>query len=331
MTQRGSLLGVLLCAGRLLTGCGDDAAATSDAGGAVGATADAGHDAGPPKFTTPKPSGCLDAVGAGAHTYDCDGLKYNARVPAQCLKAPCGLIFDVHGFSMSGEMEEASTKLADQGEEYGYVVFQPNANPAPPAASWMPATDDDKVFAVLEHAMEVWHIDPDRVHFTGFSQGGNMTWRMLCKHADVFASVAPAAGASCFKGTELPSREVPVLYMHGTADALVDFPGVAVPQRDAVIAGWKMDAGKKIAGDENHERTRYTSPGGTVFEFVQHDYKVAKDPCIIVTLGGHCFPGSEDPGGATGQACTFACMPPNAFHWGEEVMKFFRAHGKSRP
>jgi polyhydroxybutyrate depolymerase len=310
-----------------LTACGDDGVAGEDA--ATGGGEDAGAS-GRPGFATPEPTGCIDDVRAGAHRYTCDGLVYDARVPSTCLKEPCGLIFDVHGFSMSGEMEEANTNLADLGEEHGYVVFQPNAAGTPPIASWMPATDDDKVFAVLKLAMEVWHIDPDRVHFTGFSQGGAMTWRMLCKHADVFASVAPGAEAACFHDADVPSREVPILYLHGTADALVSFSGVAAPQRDRVVAAWNMDAGETIAGDEAYTRTRHTSAEGTVFELLQHDYQAKEGPCLIVVLGGHCFPGSTDPGGATGQACSFACVGDNAFHWGEEVMAFFRTHPRAK-
>jgi dienelactone hydrolase len=208
-------------------------------------------------------------------------------------------------------------------------VIQPNAEPNPPLSSWdSNGGDDAVVFDMLERAIRVFHPDEKRIHFTGFSQGGNMSWRMLCAHADLFASVAPAAFASgCnFQGTEVPSREVPILYMHGTDDGLVPFSG-ALAQRDAVVSGWKMGAGETIAGDGAFERTRYTSPAGTVFEFLTHDY-VIPTKCAIVDLKGHCFPGSSDPGGATGQACSFACPPPSPFNWGEEVMAFFQAHPK---
>lgn len=36
-----------------------------------------------------------------------------------------------------------------------------------------------------------WQIDPMRIHMTGFSQGGALSWRFICDHADVLASVAP--------------------------------------------------------------------------------------------------------------------------------------------
>jgi poly(3-hydroxybutyrate) depolymerase len=277
------------------------------------------------------PSSCaLDDTSAGQHTYTCDGLTYDVDIPAACVSSPCGLIADVHGLSMSGKMEDNNTNLRQLGEQKGYIVVQPNAVPNPPLSSWTPSTDDPKVFAFIELAVSALRADPKRVHMTGFSEGGFMTYRFLCDHADYFASVAPAAGAGCSFGGDagmwgsggVPAREIPVLSVNGTMDALVNFNSVAVPQRDTVVAGWNMDSGTVVAGDTTFTRTRYTSPSGTVFEFIQHDYS-----SVQTFTMGHCFPGSKDlDGGEPGQVFGFACQPPNSFVWGDEVMKFFMAH-----
>lgn len=285
---------------------------------------DGGGGAGGGSFEAPQPSGCIDAVSAGDHVYECDGVTYDARIPEACTTRACGLIFDVHGFSMTGAMQEASTHLKVRGEENGYIVFQPNAPGSPPLSSWTPEEHDDKVFAMLELARDTFHVDTNRIHFTGFSQGGAMTWRMLCRHADVFASVAPAAAGGCeFTGVEMPSREVDVLFLHGYLDALVSFEEVATPQRDAVVAGWNMDTGDVTASDDDYTRTRFTSDAGTHFDFLEHNYSAG--PCVV-TIDGHCFPGSDDPGTLNGQVCPFACLPPNAFNWGEDTMQFFLDH-----
>ncbi len=314
--------------GRPDSGGAGSGGGTAGAGGAGGATGSAGADAGSDAdagFPPPAPEGCVDDASPGDHAYTCDGIVYDVSVPDACATSACGLVFDVHGFSMNAAMEEANTHLAALGKQYGYIVVQPNApGNKPPLSSWTPTTDDAKVFAFMQLAIKVWHPDDRRIHFTGFSQGGAMTWRFICDHADVLASAAPGAGSGCaFSGAEMPSREIDILDLHGTKDALIDFDTVAVPQRDAVIAAWNMDAGTKIAGDATFTRTRYTSPSGTVLEFLQHDY--AAGPCLV-TIDGHCFPGSDDPGGLQGQACSFKCLPPNAFTWGEEVMQFFIAH-----
>ncbi len=270
----------------------------------------------------PTPSGCITEIAAGTRTFGCDGLKYDVTVPAACVAGGCGLVLDVHGATMSGKMEDNNTGLRALGDKYGYVVVNPNANPAPPSAAWKPDIDDAKVFAFLELALKTLAVDRNRVHMTGFSQGGMMTSRFLCRHADVFASVAPAAGTGCtFKGSDTPSREVAVLYLHGETDALVAY-GLGTAQRDAAVAAWKLGPETTLASDGSHKWTRRTSPSGTVFEFIQHRYEASS-----FVLKGHCYPGSKDlKGGEPGQLFGFGCEGTNAFVWGEAVMKFFRDH-----
>jgi hypothetical protein len=109
--------------------------------------------------------------------------------------------------------------------------------------------------------------------------------------------------------------------MHGTKDALVNFQSNAIPQRDALVAGWQMGAGTVVDQGTGYVRTRYTNASGTVFELLQHDYAATS-----VGLQGHCYPGSTDHGGASGQLFPFACVPPDGFTWGVEAMKFSMAH-----
>jgi poly(3-hydroxybutyrate) depolymerase len=264
-------------------------------------------------------------VSAGTTVIKCEGFAYDVTVPDACVKGGCGIVLDVHGLSMSGKMEDNNTGMRALGAKYGYVIVQPNANPAPPSSSWNPGTDDDKVFAFLKQAITAFAIDEKRVHMTGFSQGGMMTSRMLCKHADTWASVAPAAGTGCtFSGTDTPSREVHTLYMHGTSDALVAF-SVGKGQVDAAVAKWKMTAQPDVESDGKHAWHRWKSPAGTILEFVQHDYQAASS-----VLKGHCYPGSKDKGGEPGQLFPFNCTESApAFTWGEIAMAFFIAHPKS--
>ena len=290
---------------------------SSDSGSKTDATSDAPTDGA-------MPQGCVDDTSAGDHHFTCDGIVYDVSVPPACTAGGCGVVLDVHGLTMSGKMEDNNTNMRALGVQYGYVVIQPNANPAPPQSSWTPATDDDKIFKTLQLVVVAFKIDAKKIHMTGFSQGGMMTFRFLCKHADTFASMAPGAGTGCsFTTNDTPSKEVPLLYMHGTKDALVNFTTVGLPQRNAVVLGWKMDAGTKIAGDTTFTRTRYTSPNGTPFEFIQHDYAASS-----FALVGHCYPGSTDPGTEKGQLFSFRCVSPNSFTWGDEAMKFFGAHPK---
>ncbi len=270
-----------------------------------------------------------DTSASERHQFACDELMFDVSVPEQCLTEACGLIFDVHGFSMSGKMEDNNTGLAALGREHGYIVVNPNAIPAPPAASWdSGGADDPKLYDFMQQAITAFGVDEKRIHFTGFSQGGGMTWRFLCDHSDVLASVAPAAlgiahgEAECFTNGAPPEAIIPILYIHGTDDALVDFED-AVEARAAVISTLGLDEEEVLSTDDTHTWTRHTNSDGALFEFIQHDYRASSD-----IIKGHCYAGSDDTEYESGQFFGFGCEPPNAFHWGEEAMKFFIAHPK---
>ncbi len=314
-------------------GSTDSPTVDASADAAVDARTDAGVDASPPGDSSLPtdgatgdaslvPSGCIDVIAVGDHVYTCNGLKYDVHLPAACAKGGCGIVLDVHGATMSARMEDANSNMRFIGERDGYVVVQPNASGNPPNAIWNPSVDYDKVWAFFDLATQVYAVDAKRVHMMGFSQGGRMTWTFACKYAARIASAAPAAEAGCTaQELSAATRQVPLFYMHGTQDALISFSGAAIPQRDAVVTAWAMGAPQPVSSDASHIWTRYTNGKGTVFEFVQHDYTT---PAIV--LKGHCYPGSKDPGNAPGQLFTFACTGPNAFVWGEEAIKFFKAH-----
>lgn len=330
-----------IAAGMVLVGCGTPAGPTevepADASVVDGRAVDAPGADGPSVVDDP----CFPSPGAGHRVYSCNGIAFDVEVPAACVGGGCGLILDVHGLTMSAAMEDANTGLRARGSAAGFVVVQPSANPAPPQASWE-EEDEAKVFDILTRAIAVYGIDPDRVHMTGFSQGGFMTWRLLCAHADVFASVAPAAAASScpvignpagaaacsFTGSEVPSRELPILYMHGRADENYIPYRCAEPQVDAIASAWGLTANGVVASGAGYTRRRWSDATGTVVELLAHDYtSSAQVPFVLASeLQGHCFPGSTDPGDQPGQLFSFRCQQPSAFVWGSEVVAFFLAH-----
>jgi polyhydroxybutyrate depolymerase len=275
----------------------------------------------------PAPEGCVTSVATGHQRFPCQGLVHDVNVPEQCVSEPCGLVVDIHGLTMSANLQEENTHLRTIGARHGYIVVQPNANPAPPMSSWKTGEDDARILAFLDDVQAAWHVDPRRIHVTGFSQGGLMTWRFLCRHADRFASAAP--GASCnyptqvactFTGSDMPSRRIPILYMHGKDDILYFYES-AKAQRDLVIRSWDLEFDTTVSSDGNHSLDRYVGKDGAVFEFLWHNYRAASD-----ALRGHCYPGGSDKGDDPGQLFSYSCKGTNAFAWGKQVMRFFQEH-----
>jgi len=286
------------------------------------------------------PVGCVTQVTPGHHAFSCDGVTYDVEVSSACALGGCGVVFDVHGRTMNAASQDKSTKLRTIAPPLGYVVVQPTAPSGLLGPSWTPNTDDAKVWAFLQDLKRALLIDPKKVHFTGFSQGGAMTYRLLCAHADELASVAPIAAADgqslsgqptasldCpFDETRSPSQPIPVLQMHGVNDGLVAI-AKGRAQRAAAVSAWSLGAPTTVSSDAHFTHSRYTSPSGSVYEYLEHDWVVTQ-PYVPVPLGGHCIPGGDDlrQNATTGQTMFFSCAPPNSLAWGPLVMQFFVAH-----
>jgi dienelactone hydrolase len=307
--------------------CGGDSSVApgQDAGPSDGASpADARSNPPPDDAATPVPDGapgapdssvawaCAPEPAAGHQEIDCpEGVHMDVEASAACAAGGCGVILDVHGATMSGDLMDQHTRMRTLAPPLGYVVVQPSAPGVP--SSWGTGEHDDVVYDFLLATIERFAIDPHRIHMTGFSQGGMMTYRTLCAHAETFASVAPMAGGGCFAGTE-PAVEVPILHVHGHEDLIVSWDLVAVPQRDAILEAWPFGPPILVSSGSGYTATRWVTSSGTVFELWEHDY----DAGILV--GGHCFPGPDD--GA------FYRCDGGEFDTTTEVLRFFGEHPK---
>ncbi|MEM6995157.1 MAG: hypothetical protein AAF721_31890 [Myxococcota bacterium] len=304
---------------------GDSPAGTTGADGSSD-----GAESGGVTIPDPVPDDCITEVTAGHHVFACDGFDFDVEVPEGCIGTQCGLIVDVHGYTMDAAMEDKNTEMRRLGAERGYVVVQPNANPEPPNASWN-VSDDEIVFDFAMRTVAAFHLDENRLNFTGFSQGGFMSWRFACKYGDVFTAIAPGAACSASGVVEGCSFDGDVagtphlMYIHGLTDSLVPYDGCAEPQRDQVLAAYAMDeSAEVVAAEAEYRWNRWTSPDGVVFEMIDHDYR-ATSPI----LGGHCYPGSEDlEADLPGQFLAFGCNPVSPIHYGEAIVDFFDAHPK---
>jgi dienelactone hydrolase len=165
------------------------------------------------------------------------------------------------------------------------------------------------------------------VHVTGFSRGGFVTWRLLCDHADLFASAAPGGAgdgtgfgeATCFSQGRMPSRHIPILFLLGRTDMSVGYASMT-QIRDAALAAYGAGNMQILAQDPDYQHQQW---GGGVLETFDHGYETVPDGAWA-NARGHCIPGSTmDP---YAPQYAIPCKLPNAFVWGEEVMKFFLAH-----
>jgi len=297
-------------------------------GGTVLPPADGGTtvDAGPPT-----PQGCVTDVSAGDHVYTCNGLKVDARIPAACEAPGCGLILELHGDTGTGLLMDGHVTLRDRGQANGFVVLAPTGPPfgGQPGSTWS-SSNDASLVAMVQTFASVFRVNAKKIHVAGFSRGGFVTWRLICDHSDLFASASPGGAGdgtnfgeeTCFTAGRAPTRKMPILLLMGRTDASVGYASMTTI-RDAAIQAYGVTGPTTLAQDASYRHDQWTAAGGLVFETLDHAYETVS-PGPWDTAKGHCIPGSpSDP-----QAPQYAipCKLPNAFVWGEEIMKFFLAH-----
>jgi poly(3-hydroxybutyrate) depolymerase len=192
--------------------------------------------------------------------------------------------------------------------------------------------NDETLVAIVRATANVFRADPRRIHVTGFSRGGFVTWRLLCDYADLFASAAPAAAGTgagdgettCFSGRRVPSRDVPILFLMGRHDQAVRY-STMVDIRDAALRRYGLSKPAVIASDASYAHTRWTGKNGVVVETLEHSYETNPGG-PWGSERGHCIPGSTFS--PTAPRYALPCVGPNAFNWGEEVVRFFERHQK---
>lgn len=285
--------------------------------------------------TPPIADGCVTDVTAGDHTFTCGGLQVDVRIPAACESPGCGLILELHGDTGTGLLMDVHTQLRALGEQYGYVVLAPTGPPygnGQPGSTWN-STDDAILVAMVQQFASVFRVDATKIHVTGFSRGGFVTWRLLCDHADLFASAAPGGAGdgtafdevTCFSMGRVPSRDLPIVLLMGRTDMAVGYPSMQ-QIRDAALASYGATGPQILDQDANYTHNLWTSPAGAMFETFDHAYATVPDGPFGADEG-HCIPGSTmDP---YAPQYAIPCQSPNAFVWGEQVMQFFLAHPMS--
>jgi predicted esterase len=308
-----------LCVTLLLAACGDSGGKSDDE--PDGLTPGAGA-----VIPRPVSDDCITDVTAGDHTFSCDDITYLVLVDEQCTKTACGLIFDIHGATMSGLQERDNTLLHLSAPKAGYIYVNPSATPNNTGGTWNLDRDPPKIAEFMRRTIKAFHVDPLRVHATGFSQGGFTTLYLLEHENDILASAAPVAGAleELTWATAAWQPRVPMLIMNGISDTASTIES----SRDMVAAlttGLALTGGQEVEGDGHYSRKHWSGSDGMTLDYIEHDYGGQ------AVLQGHCIPGGVDLAGAPnnfGLNATTCSTGDIKLDWGAVVLKYFQEHPK---
>ncbi|MGE5181380.1 MAG: alpha/beta hydrolase family esterase [Acidobacteriota bacterium] len=221
----------------------------------------------------------------------------NVHVPASYDPAnPMPLVMNFHGFTSDAIQEAVLSQMTAKADAAGFVVIYPYGTGAP--LSWDAGACcgqavqnhvDDIGFVkdVIATAEDRLCIDDARIYATGMSNGGFLSHRIGCELADRIAAIAPVAGVNGM-ATCNPSRPMPVIHFHGTADPLVPYTGSTslgfISVADSFAAwgardGCTGDPVETFRNGDSHCATYQQCAGG------------AEVTLCTVDNGGHTWPG----------------------------------------
>lgn len=153
---------------------------------------------------------------------------------------PLPLIVALHGYGMNGPVIENYFNLIQQVDSKRFLYCLPEGTLNSKGSRFWNATNaccdfgqpgsnvDDSTYLIklIELIRDQYAVDNLSIHFMGYSNGGYMSYRMACDHADIIASVLSLSGMTYLNVSHCsPSEAVSVLHVHGTDDDLVLFDG----------------------------------------------------------------------------------------------------------
>jgi len=127
----------------------------------------------------------------------------------------------------------------------GFIVVYPSGTGFPKRWQAFPQeprdSSKDVIFIadLIDSLSAQYNIDPARIYVNGFSNGGGMTFLLGCELADRIAATGTVAGAFVLPFEECaPSRPMPLIAFHGTADPIVPFLGGPSESFDIPFLGY---------------------------------------------------------------------------------------------
>ncbi len=140
------------------------------------------------------------------------------------------LVVVLHGHSSNSDLARGMGGWDVQAAKHRFIALLPNGigeswnagNCCRPAMT-MGMEDVAYVDAAINVMTARPEVNPAKVFMVGESNGGMMTYRYLCAHADRIVAAASVIGTNV-SGCE-PSRALPFLHVAGTSDEVVPYGG----------------------------------------------------------------------------------------------------------
>jgi polyhydroxybutyrate depolymerase len=198
----------------------------------------------------------------GTSTRSVDKRPYKLVVPSGYVAGtPIPFLLLLHGYGETAA--DINTYFATEAlaEKKTFILALPEGNKNTVGYQYWNADDaccdyysskpDDSTYLhdIIADVKSTFDVDPKRVFVAGHSNGGFMSHRMACDHADEIAAIVSLAGEVWKDPSKCtPSAPVSVLQVQGDADQLVYYVGgtttaAAYPSAPDTVATWATKNG----------------------------------------------------------------------------------------
>ncbi|TVR79362.1 MAG: hypothetical protein EA409_09670 [Saprospirales bacterium] len=213
------------------------------------------------------------------------------------------LVIALHGFTQNERRIMNYTGFNHLADEHGFIVVYPRGI----QASWNFGIShnevNDPLFlnALIDTLLEVHSIDKTRIYFTGFSNGGFMSYEMACHFSHRVAAIASVTGSMSANQMNRCNPEYPVgiLQIHGTTDNVIHYEGQSwVQSIDDVMGFWVLENGCRSLADTSlvyRDKSELISVKNISYEPCEDRVDVR---LLKVIEGGHTWPGSAARSGS---------------------------------
>ena len=164
------------------------------------------------------------------------------------------MIFVFHGFGGSNDFIMYTSNFNSISERENIIVVYPHGSsfwgyPHWNVGGWTNGSsvnDVEFIDFLIELISDQYNINQDRVYATGMSNGGFFSYLLACQLSNKIAAIASVTGSmtnETFNNCD-PTKEVPVLQIHGTEDPIVTYEGnsaIGSIGIESVLSYWKSN------------------------------------------------------------------------------------------
>lgn len=206
------------------------------------------------------------------------------------------LVINMHGLGSNSFQQEFYSEFDQVADTAGIVMAYPDGVENQWNIYQDGGVDDVGFISALIDTMHAnYNIDLDRVYACGMSMGGFMSHRLGCQLNDRIAAIGSVTGLLVYFNCNF-TRKIPVLQVHGTADDIVPYDGVAY-----TIQYWTMNnfcPDSVVTDLPDVDTTDQSTVTLTTYSPCSEDTEV-----LLYTIngGGHTWPGASYIIGVTNQ------------------------------